>query len=162
MLPRPCPAFLPASALTLAALLPLAAAHAQQIVLNNTRSLDFGSFVAASGGSITISPTGMRTRTGGVVLLNSQMAGQAGFLVARSGSEGGDMAVIISLPANGSTRLSSGANSMAVDNFVHTPSTLASVPAGGVALSVGATLSVAPNQPAGNYTGTFPLIVNFQ
>ncbi|MGH8853251.1 MAG: DUF4402 domain-containing protein [Telluria sp.] len=158
---RPCLALLPAGALALAALLPAGAVDAQQIVLNNTRGLDFGRFVAGSGGTITISTMGLRSRTGGVVLLNSHATSQASFLVGKSSSGGAGQAVIISLPSNGSTRLSSGANSMAVDNFVHTPA-LASVPDGGVVLSIGATLSVAPNQPAGNYAGTFPLIVNFQ
>ena len=33
---------------------------------------------------------------------------------------------------------------------------------GGTTLSIGATLTVAPNQPAGTYSGSFPLTVNFQ
>ncbi|MFC0254435.1 DUF4402 domain-containing protein [Massilia consociata] len=137
-------------------------AHAQQITLSSTRSLNFGRFVAGTGGTIVISPAGVRSRTGGVVLLNSPTVGQAMFNVGKSSNGGNNKAVIISLPANGSTRLSSGANSMAVNAYTNSPSALVSVPNGGTSLAVGATLVVAPNQPPGNYTGTFPLTVNFQ
>lgn len=146
----------------LAGLSTVAGVHAQQIILTNTRGLDFGRFVAATGGTITVSPTGVRSRSGGVVLLNSLGAGQAGFTVGKSSNGNGNKAVIISVPANGSIRLSSGASSMAVNNFVTNPATLASVPNGGTSLSVGATLTVAPNQPPGAYSGSFPLTVNFQ
>jgi hypothetical protein len=146
----------------LAALSTLAGAHAQQIVLSNTRSLDFGRFVAGGGGTITVSPQGLRSRTGAVVLLNSPTVGQANFTVGKSSNGGNNKAVIISVPTNGSVRLSSGANSMAVDSFVNNPASIASVPNGGTTLSVGATLTVAPNQPAGNYSASFPLTVNFQ
>jgi hypothetical protein len=146
----------------LAGLSAIAGVHAQQIVLNNTRGLDFGRFVAGAGGTITVSPTGVRSRTGGIVLLNSPSTGQAGFTVGRSSNGGNNKAVAISVPANGSIRLSSGANSMAVNNFVNNPTTILSVPAGGTTLSIGATLTVAPNQPAGTYSGSFPLTVNFQ
>ena len=157
--------FRPAGARALAALATLSAisvAHAQQVVLSNTRGLDFGRFVAGSGGTITISPTGVRSRTGGVVLLNSPSVGQASFSVGKSSNGGASKAVIISAPANGSIRLNSGGNSMAVSSFVNTPASIASVPNGGTTLSLGATLTVAPNQPPGNYSGTFPLTVNFQ
>lgn len=147
----------------LAALLLLAArdSAAQQLTIGNLRALDFGRFVAGSGGAITISPTGLRSRTGAVVLLNSPSTGQAMFSVGRSGSEEGK-AIVISLPPNGSTLLSSGSASMAVNAFVLEPASLVSIPAGGATLSVGATLVVAPDQAPGNYTGTFSLIVNYQ
>ncbi|MFN3790514.1 DUF4402 domain-containing protein [Massilia sp.] len=153
---------LPAGTIVLAALCAIGPAHAQQIVLSNTRSLDFGRFVANTGGTVAISPAGLRSRTGGVVLLNSPTAGQAGFNVGKSSNGSNNKAVIISLPAAGTTRLSSGANSMAVGSFVNTPSSILSVPNGGMTLAVGATLTVAPNQPPGNYSGTFSLTVNFQ
>ena len=141
-------------------------AAAQQVVLSNTRSLDFGRFVAGSGGMITLSPSGLRSRTGGVVLLNSPNAGQAAFNASRSTLDPGRSAtsataVIISVPTNGATHLSSGANSMAVGAFV-TPDAQLAVGNGGATLAVGATLVVAPNQPPGNYSGSFSIIVNHQ
>ena len=137
-------------------------ARAQQVVLTNARGLDFGRFVAAGGGSVTLSPAGLRTRSGAVVLLTSPNAGQAVFNVSRNGSAGANRAVSITLPANGSTRLTSGANSMAVGSFFSSPATLPSIPNGGTTLAIGATLSVAPNQAPGTYSGSFSLIVNFQ
>ncbi|MFC5511756.1 DUF4402 domain-containing protein [Massilia jejuensis] len=140
------------------------AAFAQQVVLSNIRSLDFGRFVAGSGGTVVVSPSGLRARTGGLVLLNSPDAGQAGFNIGKfgNGASGGEgKAVIVSLPADGAIRLVSGASSMAIDDF-NTPDTLLPLLAGGTTLSVGATLTVAPNQAPGAYSGTFPLIVNFQ
>lgn len=138
------------------------AAMAQQIVLTNSRAIDFGRFVAATGGTITVSPTGARTRTGGVVLLNSPSAGAAVFNVGKSNGGATNKAVAITLPANGSVRMTSGANSMALSAFVTSPASILTVPNGGVTLSVGATMTVSPNQPRGNYTASIPLIVNFQ
>jgi hypothetical protein len=150
--------------LALAFVLVLAARDtlAQQVVLNNIRGLDFGRFVAGSGGTVVLSPAGLRSRTGGVVLLNSPSTGQAAFNVGRTSSDDENRAVIITLPDNGATRLTSGADSMAVGDFVNTPTALLSIPDGGTTLSVGATLTVAPNQAPGNYSGTFSLIVNYQ
>ena len=137
-------------------------AAAQHIVLSNARNLDFGRFVAGSGGTVVLSPAGVRSRTGGVILLTSPAVGQAMFNVGKSSNGAGNKAVIISLPVNGSTRLSSGANTMAVNGFVNNPASLAAVPNGGTTLAIGATLVVAPNQPPGSYTGSFPVTVNFQ
>lgn len=139
-----------------------ASAQQQQVVLSNARSLDFGRFVAGGGGTIILSPSGLRSRTGSVVLLNSPNTGQAVFNVGKANNGNGNKAVIISLPPNGSTRLTSGANSMAVGNFVNTPSALTSIPAGGTTLGIGATLTVAPNQAPGEYSGTFSLTINYQ
>jgi hypothetical protein len=160
---RTSPILLAGLAALAAALLPAARdAAAQQIVLSNTRSLAFGRFAAAGGGTVTISPTGMRSQSGGVVLLNSPGAGPASFQVDKSGDGTSNLAVAIMLPGDGSVMLSSGMNSMAVNTFVTEPATLTVVPNGGTTLSVGATLTVAPSQPRGSYSGSFPLIVNFQ
>jgi hypothetical protein len=158
-------AILSAGIVSMPALLLLAGgreACAQQVVLSNTRGLDFGRFVAGSGGTVIVSPAGLRSRTGGVVLLNSPSAGQAAFSVGKSSNGGANKAIIISLPANGSTRLTSGSNSMAVNTFTNSPAMLTVIPNGGTTLSVGATMTVAPNQAPGSYSGSFPLIVNFQ
>ncbi|WP_267875288.1 DUF4402 domain-containing protein [Massilia sp. Dwa41.01b] len=68
----------------------------------------------------------------------------------------------MTLPANGSTRLASGANSMAVGSFVSSPASIQTIPSSGLTMGVGATLTVAPNQAPGNYSGSFSLIVNYQ
>lgn len=154
--------FVRIATLAVLALAPHGASAQQQVVLGNARGLDFGRFVAGGGGTIILSPSGLRSRTGTVILLNSPNTGQAVFNVGKSNSGNGNKVVSISLPANGSTRLASGANSMAVGNFVNTPSGLAAIPVGGTTLAIGATLTVAPNQAPGNYSGTFSLTVNYQ
>jgi hypothetical protein len=75
-----------AGGLAMAACLLLAAhgASAQQISLSSTRALDFGRFVARTGGTITVSATGARSSTGAVLLLNSPSAGPAAFNVRKS------------------------------------------------------------------------------
>jgi hypothetical protein len=141
-------------------------ACAQQVgTLTNTRGLDFGRFVAGTGGTVVISPAGVRSRTGGVILLNSPSAAAATFSVGVTGTAKGAKLknVILTLPANGTVRLTSGSNSMAVDTFVSTPaaglsSSLSTTPTA----SVGATMTVAPNQPSGTYSGSFTVIANFQ
>lgn len=137
-------------------------ACAQQINLVSTRGLNFGRFVAGTGGTVTISANGQRTRTGGVILLNSPSASQATFTVSRGSNGGSNKAVILSLPANGSIRLTSGSNSMALGTFANSPASLLNVPAAGVTLALGATLTVGANQPPGEYSGSIPLTVNFQ
>jgi len=140
-------------------LVPASDALAQQIGLSNTRGLDFGRFVAGAGGTVILTPAGLRSRTGGVVLLNSPTVGQARFNASRI--NGNKTAVIISLPPNGNIRLLSGTNSMAVNTFVSSPASTMSIQTP-MTLSVGATLTVAPNQAPGNYTGTFSVTVNYQ
>jgi hypothetical protein len=136
-------------------------ACAQTITLSNTRGLDFGRFVAGAGGTVIMGATGARSRTGGVILLTSPSAGVAQFSASR-GNGGAGKAISITLPANGSVSLSSGSNSMAVNTFISSPATLTTISTTGTPLSIGATLTVTANQPPGSYTGSFPLIINFQ
>jgi hypothetical protein len=139
-------------------------ACAQQVgTLTNTRSLDFGKFVAGTGGTVVVGTGGARSGTGGVILLNSPSAGAASFAVGTSGGGKPLKTVTFSLPSDSAVRLTSGSNSMAVTAFVSSP------PAGSAnsinstpTVSVGATLHVAANQPAGTYSGSFSLIANFQ
>lgn len=131
------------------------------VVLSPVRGLDFGSFVASTGGTIVVTPAGLRSRTGGVILLNSPNVGQAAYNVSRTTNGTNKNDANITLPANGTIRLTSGANSMAVGSFVSSPVSTMVIPAGGTTLTIGATLTVAPNQAPGTYTGTFPVTVNY-
>lgn len=148
------------AAAILLASLATAPLHAQQISLTPTRNLDFGRFVAGAGGTVAVDVSGARSKSGAVILLYSPNAGQAQFSL--SGKGGNGKGVSISLPADGSTLLTSGSATMAVNAFIASPSSLNSMPAGGTTLSVGATLSVAPNQAPGTYSGSFSVIVNYQ
>ncbi|WP_230019721.1 DUF4402 domain-containing protein [Massilia sp. Bi118] len=127
-----------------------------------SRPIDFGRFIARSGGTITVSPSGARSSTGAVLLLNSPSAGPAVLNVGKSTNGITSKSVAITLPPNGSISMSSGSSSMPLSAFVTSPATILTVPDGGLTLSVGATMTVAANQPRGTYTGSIPLIVNFQ
>lgn len=155
----------PAAFALLLALLPAArqACAATVIVLTNTRGMSFGKFAAGAGGTITLNAaTGARTKTGSVILLPSPTAAQATYNVSKSKNGTVNMTVVITLPANNTFQIASGANRMYVNNFVSSPATIPSVPNGGLVLSVGATLVVNANQPAGNYSGSYPITVNYQ
>lgn len=152
--------------LAIALLLPAAReACARQVTptIVNTRGLDFGRFAARTGGTVTITPAGVRSKTGTVILVSSPTAGQATFNLSRSSGNPKKTVPVITLPANNTIKLTSGANTMSVNNFVSSPASIASINAGQtVVLSVGATLTVGANQPKGTYTGSFPVIFNYQ
>ncbi|MDP1536349.1 MAG: DUF4402 domain-containing protein [Burkholderiales bacterium] len=128
------------------------------IAISNTQGLVFGKFVAASGGTITVSPAGVRSASGGVVLVSSGAGAAAQFAV----SGDANVAYAISLPGDGTVSLSSGANSMAVNVFTSSPNLSGLLGAGGTqTLLVGATLSVGGNQASGGYSGAFVVTVNY-
>lgn len=142
--------------------LPLAAAPAMPPKhITTSANLSFGRFAAGSGGAITISVSGARTRSGGVVLLMSSPSA-ARYTIGAGNPGNENRAYILTLPANGTVTMTSGANRMAVNNFVASGPGGGTLPSGTHTLSVGATLQVAPNQPRGNYTGLFPVILEYQ
>lgn len=134
--------------------------------LIKTDDLDFGTLVSgATGGTVTINPvTNARTSGGGVTLVGTSarravFQGTGGiFLITVSGSTSVTLA-----------RVGGGAPSMTA-----TLVRAASTGGGGIALLggtllpsgvqtyyVGGTLTVPANQPAGDYSGTFALTVNY-
>jgi hypothetical protein len=147
-------------ALLLAALLPAVPACAKQ-TFNSTRALAFGRFVAGTGGTITVSPSGVRTRTGGVALVNST-ASSASFSNTDTAANKLNAACIITLPADNSVVLSSGANQMQLKSFTSNPSGTGVMSGGALTISVGATLTVNANQPKGSYTGSIPITIQYQ
>lgn len=140
------------------ALMAASVSWAAVIAISNTQGLAFGKFVAGAAGTVTVSPAGVRSGSGGVVLVPSGAGAAAQFAV----SGDANVAYAISLPADGTVSLASGANSMAVNTFTSSPSLTGTLGAGGgQALSVGATLSVGSNQAIGSYSGAFDVTVNY-
>lgn len=133
-----------------------------QITISNTSGLTFGKFAAGSGGTILIDANGARTRSGGVVLLSSGAGAAATFNINDPDSGNLNKTYIITLPANNTVALADGSNSMAVNDFMSNPSDSGIMTTGAQTLTVGATLSVGANQPVGNYSGSFSVIVNYQ
>ena len=130
-----------------------------RVRIANTAGLAFGSFAAGAGGTVIVSPAGVRTKTGGVLLVTSTVHA-ASFNVTRA-TGSCTQTYTITLPANGTVTLTSGANSMAVNNFVSNPSGSGRLVACSQVLTVGATLTVAAGKPAGNYSGTFNVTAVF-
>lgn len=129
--------------------------------LTNTAALSFGAFTAGSGGSITVTPGGARTKTGSVILVNqSGTASAAQFTISGTPSA----VFAISLPADGTVFLSDGASgTMALNAFTSSPSTTGILGGGGTAtLNVGATLTVGSTQAPASYSGAFNVTVNYQ
>jgi hypothetical protein len=95
------------------------------------------------------------------VLLVSN-ASPASFTIGSSHPGNDNRIYVLTLPPNGSVSLVSGANRMAVNNFVSDFPASSPVPTGSQTVRVGAALQVAPNQAPGNYTGSFPVILEYQ
>ncbi len=128
------------------------------IAITNPVALGFSMFVAGSGGTVVVDTGGVRSATGGVVLVPSGAGAAAQFSV----TGGATHTYAITLPANGVVSLVSGTNSMAVNTFTSSPSLTGTLGAGGTqTLFVGATLSVGSNQPIGSYSGSFDVTVNY-
>jgi hypothetical protein len=139
----------------------LAPAHAR-ITFAATQPLAFGRFVAGTGGTITVSPSGARTRGGGVVLLQSS-ASAAALTYTDTNPPKSRTNFVITLPPDASVVLTSGTNQMTLGTFTSTPATISPITANGtLQISLGATLTVAPNQPKGNYSGSIPVSVDYQ
>ena len=124
-----------------------------------TQSLGFGSFVAGSGGtiSVAVNPPG-RSSVGGVLLLPSGSWSGASFSVT------GDPAAAyaVTLPVDGTVALTSGPNTMLVNGFISSPAATGQLGAGGSqTLRIGATLSVGNNQTSGSYSGSFSVMVEY-
>lgn len=128
------------------------------IAISNSGALAFGKFVAGSGGTVAVSANGVRSASGGVMLVPSGTGAAAQFAV--SGDP--NLTYSISLPTDGVAALTSGTNSMAVNTFTSSPSLTGTLSAGGTdTVSVGATLSVGSNQATGNYSGSFNVTVDY-
>jgi Mat/Ecp fimbriae major subunit len=128
----------------------------QPLSVVKTADLDFGTLVAGpTAGTITVNPvSGARSRTGGTVTVGSPSTAaifQATGLV--------NQLYIVALGAP-PLLTNGGGGTMPVTALALDGPTIRLFPAGNVAtLRVGGTLSVAANQPSGDYTGSFTITV---
>jgi hypothetical protein len=119
--------------------------------------MNFGNVAVQSttGGTVVLSPAGVRTKTGGVTLpTTTGTVTAASFTVNGTGN----YTYTITLPSTALT-ITSGANTMTVTTFTSTPSATGQLTAGAQTLNVGATLNVAAAQPAGTYVSATPFNV---
>ena len=126
------------------------------IAISATTALSFGSIQPFStSGTLTVSTSGATTP----INVTEMAGGTVSEGVFTVTGEGG-AAFSITLPS--STTLSSGANSMTVNNFQHDAGTTPTLAGGGSRdVSIGATLNVGPDQSNGTYTGTYNVTVNY-
>ena len=135
------------------------ASWALVMTIQNSQELSFGSFVAGSGGAVTISTSGARSASGGVLLIPSGAGAAAAFTVTGDANA----TYTIQLPGNDFVKLSGSGGDMFINEFTSSPFGAAGqLSAGGSqSLAVGGTLNVASGQPPGAYTGSFNVTVDY-
>jgi len=129
------------------------------LTLTKVSDMDFGTIaVTGTAGTVVLGTDNSRTAVG-PALVPPAAGVAASFTVAGEASR----TFAITLPANSTVSLVSGANTMAANIFVHNAGANPALDiAGAAAFTVGATLSVAANQAAGNYTSaTFPVTISY-
>ncbi len=125
---------------------------------------------SATAGTVTVAPTGVRTKTGGVTLFNG--GGEQPSRFAGRGAPGQTVAISLTSTPNVLTRVG-GTQTMTVSTFVigSTPTVVLTGTSqlfvinntsGIFNFPVGATLAVGANQVAGDYEGTFVITLNYQ
>lgn len=133
------------------------------IAISKFADLAFGSFASgATGGSVTISPNGVRAVSGGVIEMAGATAAAQFDVTGNAGSS-------YSISLGGTATLTSGGNSMAftpVSDLTASAITSGTVSTGTLtggaqSIFVGGVLTVAANQPAGTYGGTVVATVNY-
>jgi hypothetical protein len=138
---------------------------ASPVVVTKTADLSFGKFAAGAAGSITISTSGVRTVSGGVLADGGGAMTAATFVV--SGASG----AAYSITHGGTAALSrtAGSETMSMTKFSDITganatagtATGGTLNAGAQSIHVGGTLAVGANQAGGAYTGTISITVEY-
>lgn len=115
------------------------------------QTLEFGTFAGNGAGTVVVSTAGARSFTGSVV-------GAGGTVRQGQFSVTGTGAATFAITYPGSVNLTSGANTMALQVSGASTGTLSS---GSATVNVGGELTVAANQAAGSYTGTYSITVEY-
>jgi hypothetical protein len=139
---------------------------AAPVVVTKTADLSFGKFATGAAGSITISTSGVRTVSGGVL-----PSADGGAMTAATFVVSGDRGAAYSITHGGTSALSrtSGSETMSMTKFSDvsagnaTTGTVAggTLNAGTQSIYVGGTLAVGANQAGGAYTGTVSVTVEY-
>jgi hypothetical protein len=131
--------------------------QAANITIVNSQALSFGKFVAANG-TLTVSPGGMRSVSGAIVLLQTGPGQAAQFVVTGDP----DAVYSVSLPIDGIVAITNGGSSVAVNGFASNPASTGVLPLSGTQiLNVGARLEVTAGLTPGAYSGTFSVVVDY-
>ena len=128
----------------------------EALVLNKVADLSFANIVpdTANPGTVVVSPAGARTCGAGLICSGTVSA--ADFSI--NGAPGATFALTMPTAAN----ITSGSDTMQVNNFTNSLGGLTGTLTGGTAaFQLGATLNVGANQAVGTYTGTFTVTVDY-
>lgn len=129
------------------------------VTVTKNVDMDFGTFASGvTAGTISIETNGARNITGGVVALSNDVGSPATFTVNGPGNN----SYFITLPASNIITItnSNSGNQMVVKSFVHNATGVLS--SGTETFNVGAILDVPASTPAGEYVGTFDVVVALQ
>lgn len=127
------------------------------ISITKATDLEFGTFVASpTQGTITMTPAGSVTTSGGVTQISGATITPATFGV--SGQTGQTYA--ITLPETVALTGAVEGDALSLGEFTSTPENSGTIGNDQI-ISVGATLTVPGNSTAGTYTGTFDVTVNY-
>lgn len=128
---------------------------------NSSYPLRFGSFAAGSGGTVTVGTASDTVTTTGGVFHFGGTINRARFNLTCPGS-GMDSGTNYIVTTDASVTLSSGANTMTLNNFTKSPAS-GSINVNGatVVIYVGGRLNASANQAAGSYSGSFNVTVNY-
>jgi len=125
---------------------PIAITHA------SGATLDFGTFDAGTGGSVSVSQGGVGSVGGGVLFVSGNTNAADAFNVTGEGSRAFNISTTSGTVSNGSV-------TMAFTTSAPASGTLAS---GAASFSVGGSLTVAAGQATGTYTGSYNATVVYQ
>lgn len=141
------------------AVMAVPASRALEMAIQNSQALSFGAFVAGSGGSVTVSTSGARSASGGVLLIPSSEGSAAQFTV----SGDANATYTIQLPGNDFVKLAGPGVDMTINDFTSSPSEAGGQlgTGGSQTLSVGGALSTGSDQAPGDYSGSFSVTVNY-
>lgn len=133
------------------------------LVITPTQSLQFGSMVGTLAGTVVVGTTGLRTATGGVVLVTGAPVSAASFSMSTVpyNCNGRALPVITVGPTATLNHSTLPGVTMTVDTFVTNP-VAGDAFDDTIPLTVGATLNVNAGQASGTYQGTYDVTVTFQ
>jgi len=123
----------------------------------NGGDMNFGEIYSPlADDTVVVSTAGVRSAG-----TSANILGDATNVSAASFTVTGEAGNSFSISAIADTTLDSGANSMDVTDITPSLAGSGTLTGGTYIFTVGATLHVAANQPAGTYTGTFDVTVNY-
>jgi hypothetical protein len=121
------------------------------LTITKVNDMNFGTVAVSSStaGTVILAPAGTRSVTGGAQVV---VTGGGGTAASFNITGEGTSTYAITLPADGTVTVISGANSMPVNTFTSSPATTGTLSSGAQTVTVGATLEVAAGQATGTYT----------